>query len=233
MAKIKVGVVDDHALFRQGISSLLNSTPELEVVLEASNGAHLLEVLAMQKKNLPQVMLMDIQMPEMNGLEATRILAAKYPKIKVVGLTMHDNDQLIYQLLENGACGFLPKNADVDIVIEAIKTVHVRGYYMDERISGILMKGTAQSLKTGGVLNSKEIEILKLICCEYSVREIGERMKLSHRTIEAHKTRIQEKIGAKNVVGMVLYAMNNHLLPFPVNVKETKSMGNKSGTTSQ
>jgi DNA-binding NarL/FixJ family response regulator len=194
------------------MSGLLNSQAGLDVVLECTDGAELLKDLEGPGKRAPHVILMDIQMAGMNGLDATRKVFSRYPKIKIIGLSMHTNDQIIYQLLENGACAFLPKNADMDHVIKVIKTVHAKGYYVDERMTEIMMKGATKTIRTG-VLNPKEIEIIKLICSEYSIKEVGEIMGLSHRTIEAHKLRIQEKIGAKSVVGMVLYAMNHQLIP--------------------
>jgi DNA-binding NarL/FixJ family response regulator len=214
MNNIKLGIVDDHTLFRQGIAGLLSKQPGLKVVFEAANGEELMEKLSGPKKDLPNVLLMDVQMPGMNGIEATKMVSLKYPKIKVIALTMYDNEQVIFQLLENGACGFLVKSADVSSVIEAIVSVHTKGYYLNDQTSAVMMKGAMRkkAVPLNTVLSPKETEILKIICNEHTNKEIGEMMSLSHRTIEAHKLKIQEKVGARSVVGMVLYAMNNRLI---------------------
>lgn len=218
MDTIKLAIADDHTLFRQGISGLLSSQKGIKVVLEAANGMELLEKIAQTPRNLPDIVLMDIQMPGMNGLDTTKQLLAVYPTVKVVALSMHDNEQMVFHFLDNGASGFLAKDSDMDLVVEAVKMVYAKGYYLDERTAAIMMKGSLKknSLKSNLILNQKETEILKLVCGEHTTKEIGEMMSLSHRTIEAHKLKIQEKIGARNVVGMVLYAMKNNLLPLKV-----------------
>ncbi|MCE3227888.1 MAG: DNA-binding response regulator [Bacteroidetes bacterium] len=220
MSKITIGIVDDHKLFRQGMAGLLNEQEGLEVTFEASNGLDLLDKLSKLRKKrpktfLPKVILMDVQMPEMDGIEATKYVTAKYPEVKIIALTMHDNDQMIYHLIENGAAGFLPKNADVEIVIDAIFSVTERGYYINERVSAIMLKGVSRRKMVPAYsmpLSEREIEVLKLICSEHTIKEIAEILNLSHRTVESHKLKILEKIGAKNTVGLVLYAMNHNLL---------------------
>jgi DNA-binding NarL/FixJ family response regulator len=158
---------------------------------------------------------MDVQMPEMDGIECTKYVSAKYPEVKVIALTMHDNDQMIYHLIENGAAGFLPKNADVEVVVDAIFSVNERGYYINDRISAIMLKGVSRRKIVPAYtmpLSEREIEVLRLICGEHTIKEIAEILNLSHRTIESHKLKIIEKVGAKNTVGLVLYAMNHKLL---------------------
>lgn len=210
--KISLGVIDDHTLFRQGMSGLLSEQEGLKVVLEASNGMELMDKL---KKKIPDVLLMDIQMPEMDGIQATKAVCAKYPDVKVIILTMHDNEQMAYHLMENGASGFLAKDADIEIVIDAIYSVAEKGYYMSEKTSEIMLKGIARK-RTNPAFSSKltdrEVEVVKLICAQNNTKEIAEKLCLSPRTVETHKLKILEKIGAKNTAGIVLYALNNNLL---------------------
>ncbi|MCE3260285.1 MAG: two component transcriptional regulator, LuxR family [Bacteroidetes bacterium] len=220
MTNITIGIVDDHKLFRQGMAGLLNDQEGLEVTLEASNGLELLDKLSVIRKKrpkvaLPKILLMDVQMPEMDGIECTKYVSAKYPEVKVIALTMHDNDQMIYHLIENGAAGFLPKNADAEVVVDAIFSVNERGYYINERISAIMLKGVSRRKIVPAYtspLSEREIEVLRLICGEHTIKEIAEILNLSHRTIESHKVKLIEKVGAKNTVGLVLYAMNHNLL---------------------
>lgn len=215
MKDISLGVIDDHTLFRQGMIGLLNEQPKVKVVLEAGNGLELLNRLSEAKKCLPDVLLLDIEMPEMNGIEATRLITAKYPQIKIIALTMHDNDQMIFHLIDNGASGFLPKNTDIEVVVDAIFSVYEKGYYLTERVSTIMAKSAMRknyNSLPGVMLTDREKEVLRLICSEYTVKEIASLLSLSHRTVETHKLRILGKTGAKSTVGMVLYAMNNNLL---------------------
>lgn len=212
--KISIAVVDDQFLFRQGLISLLKEFDNLEVIMEASNGKELLEKM---KVKLPDIVLLDLEMPVMDGIETTVEIKRKYPFIKIIILTMHTDDEFIIQLVEKGASGFLPKDKDIEVVVDAINSVVENGYYFDEHISKAVVKGLVKAKKTNlsftvQYLSEKEIAVIKLICKEYTNREISEKLGLSNRTVDAHRQTILLKTGAKNTAGIVMYAVKHNLL---------------------
>lgn len=208
---IKVGLVDDQQLFRAGINSLLKEFDNIQVILEASNGKELFDQLKRQK---PHVVLLDIEMPEMNGVETTLQLKEKYPEIKIVILTMHDEDEFIFDLITKGAHGFLPKDKSVEEVVDAIYAVMEKGKYYNEGMMDIMVngsKGLVKQLKLAS-LTDKEIEIIQMICKQKTNKEIGEIMGLSMRTIENHRATILVKTDTKNVAGIVMYALKHRII---------------------
>lgn len=214
MKKIKLAVVDDQLLFRRGIISLIREFEEIDVVIEAGNGKELIEAI---KKRKPHIVLLDLQMPVMDGIETTAYLSEKYPDIKILILTMHDDDEFILHLIEKGANGFLLKNNSIDIVIDAIYSIVDNGYYFNDRISKTMIKGLVRSKKIKPVfqsvsLSDREIEVIMLICKEYTNKEISERLCISIRTVENHRDKILEKTGARNTAGIVMFALKNNLL---------------------
>lgn len=212
--KIKIAVVDDQYLFRQGLISLLKEFDKLEVIIEASNGNELLEKL---KAKQPDIVLLDLEMPVMDGIETTITLKRKYPSVKVIILTMHTDDEFIVHLLEKGACGFLPKDKDIEVVVDAIYSVIENGYYFDEKISKAMVKGLLKTKKANPAfadkyLSEKELAVVSLICKEFSNKEIADKLGLSKRTVESYRVAILVKTGAKNTAGIVLYAVKHNLL---------------------
>jgi DNA-binding NarL/FixJ family response regulator len=212
--KIKLALVDDQALFRKGMISLISEFGEMEIVIEAQNGKEFIDAL---KKEKPDVVLLDLEMPEMDGIEVTKYLHKKYPQIKIIILTMHDDEEFVLHLAENGAHGFLLKNSNVETVIDAIYAVIAGKYYFKEDISALLVKGLAKSAKakpgfTDSVLTDREIEVVKLICKEFTNKEISEKMGISLRTVDGHRERILQRIGAHNTAGIVMYAVKHNLL---------------------
>jgi len=208
---IKVGLVDDQPLFRAGIHSLLKDFDNLQVMLEASNGKELFDQLKRQK---PHVILLDIEMPEMNGIETTIQLKEKYPEIKIIILTMHNEEEFIFDLMTKGAHGFLPKDKSVEEVVDAIYAVMEKGKYYNEEVMDIMVKGS-KGLVRNLQLNSlteREIEIIKMICKQKTNKEIGEKLGVSMRTIENHRTTILVKTNTKNVAGIVMYALKHKLI---------------------
>lgn len=211
---IRLAVVDDHDLFRKGFISLLKDFPDLKVVFEASNGEELIEQL---KKKKVDVIIMDIQMPIMDGIEATERLQNKYDDTKIIILTMHNEEGFIHHLISKGAHGFLLKNQDIEIVVDAIYGVIENGYYFNDRVSRAMVKGLVDNKKISPIfkevdLTDKEIEIIRYISKELTNREIAEKLLLSVRTIDGHKERILQKTKAKNAVGIIMYAMKHNLL---------------------
>lgn len=213
---IKVAVVDDQQLFRQGLISLVKEYGDMEVVTESSNGYEFIESL---KRRKPHVVLLDVEMPEMDGAEVTEYLNKKHPEIKIIILTMHDDDQLVFHLAKKGAHGFLLKDSDIETVADAVFMVIDGRTYFREDISDKLLGGMIRLSNTSSLpglgdisLSDREREILKLICREHTTREISKMLAISTKTVEGHRERICQKINARNVAGMVKYAIKHNLL---------------------
>ncbi len=210
--KIKIIIADDHKIFRKGLHTILSVTEKFDIIAEAENGAQLLKMLEQQ---LPDVILLDIKMPELDGIEALKIIKDKYPEIKVIMLTMYDDDAYIMNLMEQGANAFLIKNTDAEEIRNAIIATVESGYYFNDKTSKALLKKIAtrgefkQKLNNKIELNERESTTLKLICEEYSTAEIASQMFLSPRTIDGIRSTLLEKTGAKNTAGLVLFAVRN------------------------
>lgn len=214
MKKIKLAVIDDQLLFRKGLIALLKDYEELDVIIEASNGKELLEQL---KKTKVDVVITDLEMPVMDGIELTENVHNKYPDIKILALTMHNEDSFVIHLIEKGANGFLLKDYDIELIIDAIYAVIENGYYFNDRVSKAMVKGLVKSNKILPKFNCiqltpREITVVDLICKEFTNKEISNKLFVSPRTIDGHRERIMQKIGAKNVVGIIMYAMKNNLI---------------------
>ncbi len=214
--KINVVITDDHRLFRKGIIALLNDFDFIGETNEASNGAELIELLA-KMKTLPDVILLDLRMPVMDGMETHKKISKLYPGIKVIILTMEDDEQYIMHLISEGVNGYLLKNADPDEMEKAILNVVEDGYYFSENIStlvvkGMLKKDIPETLPTLD-FNERELQILELICKEFTAAEIGEKLNLSVRTVEGYRQKLIDKAGVKNIAGLVIFAIKNNLFP--------------------
>lgn len=209
---IKVVLADDHEIFRDGFNVMLKKQEDIELVGEAANGEELIEQV---QKLKPDVVITDIKMPLLDGIEATRILTARWPDLGIIALSMSDEENLIMDMLEAGAKGYLIKNAHKNEIFDAIKCVYRNEVYYCNQTSGKLIKMLANSnhapykKEIKPTFTKKEIEIIQLICTESSNKEIANKLDLSVRTIEACRERIQEKTGAKNMVGIVVYAIRN------------------------
>lgn len=212
---IKYVIADDHTVFRQGLRLVLGDDPDLELLTEAGDGLQLLELL---KFNKPDVILLDLKMPGMDGIEATKEIRVKYPEIKILILTMHDDEQLILHLLEAGANGYLIKNADADEIKLALHACSENGYYFSDYVSSLMLKTlmlknkTSPKFKDQIVLNDREQEVLQLICEGLTAIEIGKKIFLSHRTVEGIKAGLQDKIGVRNTAGLIMYAVKQRIV---------------------
>lgn len=213
---IKVALVDDHQLFRKGLTAILNANPKLVIVLEADNGHSLLEQLDDAPK--PDVFVLDLEMPVMDGMQTLTALRKRDPEAKVVLLTMHTDERFVVHFMESGANSYLLKSTSPQEVEEAIVKVHEAGFYFNDSVSQAMLKGLQKknqdtpSLPGGESLAEREIEVLKLICMELTTPEIGEKMFLSPRTIEGYRKKLLEKTGAKNTAGLVLFAVRAGLV---------------------
>lgn len=217
MSKIKVYIADDQTLFRKGMGRLVRSFPNVSEVKEASNGKELLDLV---KEEKPDVILMDLEMPVMDGIEATEKVLSRYPGIKIVVLSMHDSQQHIFYLMELGAHAFLLKNAEPEEVQEAINSVLKNDFYQNQLVVDALRKGAMDKKKSemrpifqnSATLTDREKEILLLICRELTMKEISDKLSLSEKTVHNHRARMMDKLGVRNTVGLVKYAYDSGLL---------------------
>ncbi len=213
--KIKLAIVDDHDLFRKGMIALLSSYNEFEITIEASNGKELIEKLRAKKAD---VVLLDLQMPQMDGVETTEYLQIKYPDIKIIVVTMHNEDGFIQHLIRKGANGFLLKNQEIEEVVAAIHSVVNTNYYFNDFVSKALVTALISGNNIKPTFNNtinfsdKELEIIKLISREKTNKEIAELLTLSTRTIENYREKILAKTNAKNSIGIVMYAVKHKLI---------------------
>ena len=215
MSTIKVAIADDHQIFRKGVILSLRPFTNLKFVLEAENGDELLQGLAEAQ---PDVILMDLRMPNKDGIETTKIISKTYPHIHIIVLTMFEDERFVTHLMENGANGYLLKSAEPGEIKKAIMEVMARGYYLNNFVNRILLKKSHNRTKTIPTLNSeivineKEKQVIRLLCMEYTAQQIAKEMDISPRTVEAIKDRLMERFGVKNSVGLVFYAMKNSLI---------------------
>ena len=207
---IKVAIADDHVLFRTGVKTALSMKKDIRMIAEADNGMQLLNLL---KHMTPDVILLDIQMPIMDGINTLPEIKKLYPEVKVIMLTMHNDHSMISKLMELGANAYLTKNSDSEVIYEAVKTVHQKEYFFNQLtnkalIDGLRLKRQAEAATPSDAkLTDKEMSILKMMCEEKSTKEIADLVDLSPRTVEAIRDKLKTKTGAKSMAGLVMYAV--------------------------
>ncbi len=210
---IRVLVVDDHAILREGIRSLLERYDDIAVVGEAGNGA---EALALVEALHPDIVLMDLAMPEVDGLEATRRLHQLHPEVKVLILTQHDNQEYIAPALQAGAVGYVLKRSGGREVIAAIRQVHEQGAFLQPAVAREVIRDYAAGGSGGAApaarLTEREREVLRLVVEGKSNKEIAQLLVISPKTASVHRTNIMEKLGVRNSAELVRYAIEHHLL---------------------
>lgn len=215
MKKIKIAIADDYKIFRDGLKVGLAVDENLQVISEADNGE---ELLASFEKELPDVIIMDLKMPLMDGMEATKIIRKKFDTIKVLVVTMYEDDKFIIHLMENGANGYLLKNADSEEIRKSIYAVYENGYYFNDLVNKALLKKLVNkanfkpSFNQDIDLTERELEVLKLICEEKTAAEIGKEIFLSVRSVEGIRQRLIDKIGVRNTAGLVMFAIKNNVV---------------------
>ena len=214
---IKVIIADDHVLYRAGVKTALSAKTDVKVIAEADNGMHLLNML----KNTPcDVILLDIQMPIMDGIAALPEIKKICPYAKVIMLTMMDDHSMITKLMELGANSYLTKTSDSEVIYEAIKTCYEQEYFFNSLTNKALLSNLKQRhaitpqklMQQEANLNEKEMMILKLMCEEKSTKEIADLVDLSPRTVEAIRDKLKVKTGAKSTAGLIMYAVKNKIL---------------------
>jgi DNA-binding NarL/FixJ family response regulator len=213
--QIKVAIADDHKIFRDGIKMALSGKEFLKIIWEAEDGKDLIHKM---KIKLPDVLLMDIRMPEMDGINAISILRKEYEAIKIIVLTMYDDQEMISKMMEMGANAYLTKTTDPEEIYNAILTCMNDDYYFNELLNKAVLlklqqkKNTRQFYPNPVTFNEKEISILKLIAQDKTTEEISKEVYLSPRTIETIRQNMKTKVGAKTIAGLVMYGMRNKLI---------------------
>lgn len=212
---INVALADDHDLFREGIRFIIGQMEHIEVVLEAPNGKVLLDTLADSEVD---VILLDLQMDEMDGMETTKKLKTDHTDIPILILTMHDDERMINYMMELGVNGYLLKSTHKEELEEAIRTVVTKGFYFNDRVSQALVAGLKSRKKTVPRLNhqfdlsGREQEVLEYICKELNTQEIADKLFISPRTVEGHRKNLLEKFNVKSTVSLVIKAIREGLV---------------------
>jgi DNA-binding NarL/FixJ family response regulator len=215
MEVIKVAIADDHKIFRKGVILSLRPFTNIKFVLEAENGEELINQLPGVE---PDVILMDLRMPGKDGIETTKLVSKQYPHIHVIVLSMYEDERFVSHMMENGANGYLLKNAEPQEIRRAIMEVHEKGYYLNNFVNRILLKKAHSKQKVIPSLNNeitltdRERDVLRFICMEFTAQEIAQKMDISPRTVEAIKDRLMERFGSKNTAGLVFFAVKNNLV---------------------
>jgi two-component system, NarL family, invasion response regulator UvrY len=213
---ITIALADDHVLLRNGLANLLREL-EYEILFEADNGKQFIEKL--KTHPAPEIVLMDINMPVMDGYDTTLYLKNNHPGIKVLALSMYDDENAIIRMLKNGAKGYILKDSDPSELKAAIRDLSTKGFYHSDLVTGTLIHTLNHlddpenaSIKEGYKLNEREIEMLKYMCTELTYKEIAEQMNVSPRTVDGYRDSLLEKLECKSRVGLVLFAIKNGLV---------------------
>lgn len=208
--------MDDHQLFRKSLALMINSFQDTKVVIEASNGRIFLELL---EDNPIDLVLLDIQMPEMNGFETCRTLQQYYPEIKILVVSQLTTKESIHKIMELGADGYFTKNSDPEQLEHAINTLHENGFYFGTELGKVLReailwekKKPTKPVEVIASLTGREIDIIRMAAQEMSSGEIADRLSINIRTVDTHRKRIMEKTNTKNFIGVVLYALRHEFI---------------------
>jgi DNA-binding NarL/FixJ family response regulator len=218
MIPIRVAIAEDQLLFRKGMIALINTFDDMAMVLETDNGRSLLDALATADL-LPDVVLLDLSMPELNGVETTKLIHKSYPSLKVIILSVYSEDRFVTHLMDLGVNAYLFKNVEPREVERAIRTVFETDFYFNEAFlsalkNRMLIKKPRRLLTDNlpATLTHREIEVLILICKQLTAPEIAERLSVSIRTIDGHRANLLEKTQSRNTAGLVLFAIKNRLV---------------------
>ena len=213
---IKVAIADDHQIFRKGVILSLRQYTNIKFIFEADNGEALIQKV--EDNDPPDVILMDLKMPVKDGIETTKYLNKHFPAIRVIILTMYEDERFVGHLMDSGANGYLLKSTEPSEIKKAITDVMRTGFYLNNFVNKVLIKKNYAKQKFNPNLNSevviseREKEVLTLVYMEFTAQEIAQKMEISARTVEAIKDRLMERFGVKNSVGLVFYAMKNSLI---------------------
>jgi len=212
---INVAIADDHKIFRKGVILSLKAYHNIRFILEAENGEELIKGIEQEQ---PDIVLMDLKMPVKDGIETTKYLNKHFPQVRILILTMFEDERFVGHLMDSGANGYLLKSTEPAEIKQGIMDVMSTGFYLNNFVNRVLIKKNYAKQKFNPNLNSqivvseREKEVLSLVCMEYTAHEIAQKMEISARTVEAIKDRLMERFGVKNSVGLVFFAMKNSLI---------------------
>lgn len=225
---IRIAIADDHALFCEGLTLIINSRPDFELVLTAHNGQELMDGIE-KLKNPPDVVLLDLKMPVKDGIETTKELHISYPETRILVLTMLDQNDYILHLLDLGANGYLLKNSSAEEVLQAIESVVQKGFCFSDHISQVMLDGlkrkrvAAPKLNETSQFSSREIEVCELMKEGLTTQEIADRLFISNRTVETHRKNMMEKLGVKNSAGVIYRALKEGWLKIKTDISVLKA----------
>ena len=211
--KINIAIVDDHTLFRQGVSRLLSEFEDIHIVFDAANGAEMIEKIV--ANTLPQVVIMDITMPVMDGYEAALWLKTNYQDIHVLALSMFEDEKPIIKMLRNGAGGYMLKESKTTDLVNAIKTIAGQGFFINDNVTGKLLRAIQKNnLSRDPVMDisANELRFLELCCLELTYKEIADKMNLSPHTIDNYREALFQRFDIKSRTGLVLFAIKHELI---------------------
>lgn len=209
MKKIRILLADDHVLVRDGMKTLLKDVNDFSVVGEAADG---LEVVKKVEELLPDIVTMDISMPNMNGLETIDVIHRRFPKTKILVLTMHENEEYAHRVYKSGAGGYILKNSDKKEFIHAIRMVHKGERFFSSSVSGVTSKGYVGKEVASIPITRREKEILRLIVDGLTNQEIADKLFISPRTVDTHRSNLMQKLEIKNTAGLVRFAIENGIV---------------------
>ena len=215
MSKIRVIIADDHTILREGLKTLLELSDSIEVIGQAANGKEAIDLIA---EKMPHVAIMDVAMPVMDGIEATRRIIKTYPKIKVVVLSQHDNREYILSSIKAGASGYILKKAVSSEIVSGIEAVYEGGYFFYPSVAKVVVEGYLQQLKNPQAaddyetLSDREREVLRLIAEGYSSNDIAQKLFISVKTVLGHRTNIMAKLNIHNRTELVKYALRKGMI---------------------
>lgn len=211
---IRIGIADDHVLLREGLKALLLEYEQITVLFDVGNGIELLNAI---KKKQPEIILLDLEMPGMNGMQVLEVIKIKYPLLKVIVLTNYYSDSHLIEFISKGASAFLPKNYDIEKIMDAIYTVHEKGFYYDKHTDEILKSRLNllfqnKQASNNTCLTNRELSIIRMVCSGMSNKDIANQLNLSVRTIEGNRYSISKKTNTHNALALLDYATKNKIL---------------------
>lgn len=202
---VKIAIVDDHQLFRNGLASLLSSYDDIDIIAEAENGKEIIHYLE-KASLLPDVILLDVSMPVMNGYEVTENITAHWPQVTILALSMYNDEHPVIMMLQKGASGFVSKNSSPDVIHKAILNVYNKGYFYPEHIKGYLSHSMSKDKKLPQI-TEREMDFLGYVCMSKTYSEIAREMGVSKRTVENYSLNLCHKLNVKNRIGLVMLAV--------------------------
>ncbi|KOY51234.1 response regulator transcription factor [Polaribacter dokdonensis] len=210
MSKFSVVIVDDHTLLSQAIQTMVNTFEDFTVMYTCKNGQELVDRFS-ENGNKPNIVLMDINMPVMNGIEATAWISENCPSVNVMALSIEDDDKTVLKMIKAGAVGYLLKDTEKSVLEKALREIVENGFYHTKNVTNLLMKSVSGVIKDDVVLKPREIEFLRHACTELTYKEVADRMCLSPKTIDGYREALFAKLNVRNRVGLVIYAVRNKI----------------------